>query len=343
MDKDADKKKPVKRGPGRPPSKTAKKDLPKKGIVDAPAHSGNKIEFMYDHPQIFRTIFKLFKKDSFNETRITFEPKYILIESIDNSGSVNRDNYTHCIRIKIACDNKVINHYYCKERFTVNIHPLDVQTMLKKIDKDYSCIYIFLNENRKNTSIDFVFTHPDIKAEEWHKISLIDPQSNILMVDNESSEADKLAAKLSGTPSFDFSIDNYPLSFKLLGKVFKKISTDINSMVDKSQLTIEYRKGLPLKLVYNRMPDNSNCPRSMENLYIFDKPEEKLGLKFSGSDNEFIGVTLRSDILKFISEYIGSKDVGIHCSNERDMIIHGTHDQGIIDIKAMIRSIRVSE
>ena len=53
--------KPVKKGPGRPRKQKAVTQIPRHGVTDTPHHQDDKMELVYDNPEMWKKIFVLLR------------------------------------------------------------------------------------------------------------------------------------------------------------------------------------------------------------------------------------------------------------------------------------------
>ena len=77
--------KSARRGPGRPPSKPAPPALEQRGIVLAPLDANNRLEFVYNDPSVFKSLFTYFKNIKARDIHLRCNPAGLTFFARDHS------------------------------------------------------------------------------------------------------------------------------------------------------------------------------------------------------------------------------------------------------------------
>ena len=67
------------RGPGRPSTRSVPPLLERKGIVNSPKDSNNRLEFVYGDPTVFKSLFTYFKNIKAREIHLSLQSIVIAI------------------------------------------------------------------------------------------------------------------------------------------------------------------------------------------------------------------------------------------------------------------------
>lgn len=220
--KKSTKKKTVKAGPGRPPKSPKVPPKPKLGILDEPDEPAQYAAFLYDTPLVFKKILGFFKLMFVSNIHMIFMKDSILIYC---KGHKQKNT----IRVRIDCSKAT--KYFCKKELEIGLSCKNLELVMNTIDKNCDSILFLSTENNIHKNIEIVLTN-SLKIEERHKIELIGEYS-------KSLDENK------------FQDDDYTIKFKLSGKYFKKMVSDIKSFSEQvsivkdgpnEKLTFEYTK-----------------------------------------------------------------------------------------------------
>lgn len=193
----------VKKKPGRPRKNKPAQPNPKKGIVSTPEDLEHCIEFLYDKPSVFKKLLAFFKLMAVEKLHIVFTTKSIIIYCIDSHNKI----YT---RVEIDCDK--VNHYYCKNEIDIGLMREKVGLIMATIDKNHNSILLLSTVTNFQRNIQVVLKN-NVDIDENYKIELIGDY-------DKSNNEEK------------FIDDDYMLKFKLTGKYFKKMISDIKKFSD---------------------------------------------------------------------------------------------------------------
>jgi hypothetical protein len=229
-----------KKKPGRPRSINKRPSVEKKGIIHFPSSSDNYLEFYYDNPLIFKKILYLFKTLSSDKLNMVFDVDKVYITTI---GHFEKNK----ILITINCNE--INHYYLRDKLEICLTREYLSSIFSNINKSHKTITI-LSKNNTVDSLLYIFLDGDLNIRDEHRIQLTD-FSNISLNIKE------------------FMYNDFEIYFKLPGREFKKMISDIklfsdkvtlfkSSNLDNDVLTIEYT-GRNKQTLSNKYFMNNKC------------------------------------------------------------------------------------
>jgi len=291
-------KTPTRKGPGRPRKNPKKEPIPRKGISKNPQNADSFIEVLYDQPIIMKKIFSFFRSIASNQIQIIFRPKEIIFYAVDHHDKT---------KIRVRVNTEKINHYYCRDVLDVGISTKEMDTILNKVDKEYTSMVILSDIKSAKRSITMVFEN-DIQIDELHQLDLIGTYNKM---ENEE----------------EFIDENYTIKFEFPGKYFKKTIGDIKSL--SSQLSI--------------LQEDNESPIVFEylasNLRIHSKHTVKDGKKIKLISNlpegDSFRVDIRIDYLKPISSSQIADDISILVDENKSFMTIAYIDDKTIEIKTL--------
>ena len=228
----------ARRGPGRPPSKPAPAPLVKKGIVEGPEDSSCSLEFSYDNPGIFKTIFTYFKGTKATEIHMRCDPEKITFFARDHTKK------SRIVAVVRGCE---VNWYYCARPMWIGINGREFEDLFAAIDKSFRTIS-FSCKHEEPDKIVILYKDYDLGKDCMYNMSVSQYEPDAHLYAAEIAELDKDPAKLEAT---------FPLEFTLTLKQFKKTIDDVKKYSDtmtiiklggKNHSDEEY----PLQIVYDR-------------------------------------------------------------------------------------------
>jgi hypothetical protein len=289
---------PKKRPVGRPKmAKNEKKTTHRKGIVYEPQINDHVIELVYDTPTNFKRIFTLFKLMDTRDIRFEFRLKDVKITGVGHL----QQNY-----IELVIDGSKLTQYYCKHNITINLDQKNIEKIIQKIDKSYDSIYIIAKEDSYKKNINIILNDDKQGIREYHKISLIEDMNNI---------EDDIISKLK--------YEDYPLSFTLPSKYFKKVINDISKFTN--DFTIERSKGVLLSFPYDSNAKTLDC----YNLYSND---QLFNIQSSLDENDFLSTTVRIEYIQSMATSLLSEEVTIFVDKEQMMVFKSIIDNGTFEL-----------
>ena len=149
------------RGPGRPPSKPPAPPLEKKGIVDSPKDSNNRLEFVYSDPTVFKSLFTYFKNIKARDIHLRCSPSGLTFFARDHSKTS---------RIVATVAGEHVNWHYCEGEFWLGINRDHIEKMFAAIDKTFFKMTIIQTQDDTN-SIIFIFKDAEIDKECNYKVT----------------------------------------------------------------------------------------------------------------------------------------------------------------------------
>ncbi len=293
------KKRPV----GRPRmSKNENKTIQRQGIVQDPEVSDHVIEFVYDTPINFKRIFNLFKLMDTKDIKIEFKPNSVKISGVGHL----QQNF-----IDLNIDGNKLTQYYCKHNITINLDQKNIEKIIQKIDKSYDSIYIIAKEDSYNKNISIVLNDNKQGIREYHTIYLINDIANI---------DDNIISKLN--------YNQYPLSFTLPSRYFKKVINDISKF--SKDFTIERRKGIILSFPYD-----SNA-KTIDVEHIFNN-EELFNIKCSLNDSDYISTTVRIEYIQSMAASLLSEEINIFVDKQDMMVFKASIDNNTFELLLAVK------
>jgi hypothetical protein len=291
---------PKRRGPGRPPSKPPAPPLEKKGIVDSPKDSNNRLEFVYGDPTVFKSLFTYFKNIKARDIHLRCSPNGLTFFARDHSKTS---------RVVAVVAGEHVNWHYCEGEFWLGINRDHVEKMFASIDKTFFKITIIQTQDDVN-SLTFIFKDAEIDKECNYKVTL-----SAYAPDEDLYEAEK-------TLTAEGLIANFPIEFTLTAKQFKKSISDASNYSD--TITFEKLGAHPLQLTYNK----SNM--MYNEVY---RTADKIRLRSEVADGSTFRCTVKIANVKSLASSMVTDDVRILCREEGDILFRSA-----IDAKALVVS-----
>lgn len=265
------------------PRKTApKQPKPRNGIVLTPSDAQHYIEFLYEKPMMFKKVWQFFKLMAVEKIHLSFRKESIIIYAVDH-------NKTSHIRVKINCD--IVNHYYCEQELDIGIFGKNLELIMGTIDKSYNSILFLSRHDELHSKINIILNN-DSDIEETHKIELIGDY-------DKTTDDDK------------FTDENYTIKFKMGGKYFKKMISDINTL--SSQVSIR-QDAADESLVFEYVKHD----KKIKSLNIV-KNSSSINLRSSLGEDDTFRTSFRIDYVKPISSAVLSDNIEIYADENKDL------------------------
>lgn len=290
------------RGPGRPPNKPILPLIDKKGIVNSPQDPNNRLEFIYNNPLIFKSLFTYFKNIKARDIHIKCTPNDITFFTRDHLKSSK-------IFAIISCNQ--VNWYFCKETFWIRLNRDNVEKIFSSIDKTFFKIIIIQTYDDLNSLL-IIF-----------KDSLLDKECIYKIVLSSYTEDNDLYESENFLDNEDSLIE-----FVLSAKQFKKTIIDANNYSD--IITFEKIGDEPLQLNYIR----SNI--IYNEVY---KSDEKIKLKsIIGPNNTFRAVVKLNNIKSLASSML-TNEIYIYCKPDESILFKSVIDLNTVSINTLTKII----
>ena len=291
---------PKRRGPGRPPSKPPPPPLEKKGIVDSPKESNNRLEFVYGEPVVFKSLFTYFKNIKARDIHLRCSPQGLTFFARDHSKTS---------RIVAVVAGEHVNWHYCEGEYWLGINRDHVEKMFASIDKTFFKLTIIQTQDDTN-SLTFIFKDAEVDKECNYKV----------MLSTYAPDEDLYEAEKTLTP--EGLVANFPIEFTLTAKQFKKSISDASNYSD--TITFEKLGSYPLQLTYTK----SNM--IYNEVY---RTAEKIHLRSAITDSSTFRCTVKIANVKSLASSMVTDDVRILCREEGDILFRSA-----IDAKALVVS-----
>ncbi len=293
----------VKRRVGRPKLiKPPKSTVVRKGIVGEPTIHDHVLEMVYDQPINLKKIFTLFKLMDTRDVRIEFNLSDV---RISGAGHL-KYNF-----INLRINSAELMQYYCGHNMIMVIDQKNLEKVIQKIDKSYSNIHFIAKQDTYMKELYIVLNDDTQGVREYHTISLL--ESSI-------SSDDNVVASLPYM--------NYPLSFVLPSKYFKKVINDISHFGE--DFTVEHRAGIPLAFPYDSNSKTIDVNHIFTNAELFK-------INCSLPDNEFISTTVRIQYIQSLATSLISDKISVFVDRENMMVFRATIDNDIFTLVLAVK------
>ena len=295
----------AKRGPGRPPRRPPPPPLEKKGIVDSPNDADNKMEFAYEEPQVFKSLFTYFKNVKAKEVHVRCAPGGLTFFTRDHEKQS---------RIVAHVDGRHANWYYCDEEFWLGLNRETIEKMFSSIDKSFSKISIVHRQDDSET-LTFILKDLDIEKEANYKfkVSALDDDEELVEAEDEL------------TP--EAMAENFPIEFLLTDKQFKKSVNDIAAYSD--TVTIERHGRLPLQFTYAKVGLTYN------EVY---RSDEKIRLRSEIADGHSFRCTVKVANIKSLAASMVTEDVRLLLREDGDILFRSAIDAKALVVSTLVRT-----
>lgn len=277
------------RGPGRPPSKPPAPSLDKKGVVNLPKDTNNRLEFVYSDPSIFKSLFVYFKNIKAREIHLRCSPTGLTFFARDHSKTS---------RIFATIPGEYINWYYCDGTFWLGINRDNIEKIFSSIDKTFFKIVLIQSYDDIN-SLNIIFKDSEIEKECNYKITLSSYMEDPDLYDSENV----------------LNSEDFLIEFTLTAKQFKKTINDASNYSE--TITFEKISDNPLQLTYAR----SNI--TYNEVY---RSSEKIGLKSNVDTNSTFRATIKLNNIKSLASSMVTDEIRILCRSDEDILFRSVID-----------------
>ncbi len=300
---DANNSTPVKRRVGRPKLiKPTPQTAARKGIVAEPNISDHALEMIYDTPINLKKIFALFKLMDTRDVKMEFRLSGV---RISGAGHL-KHNF-----IDLNIESSKLTQYFCKHNIIMIVDQKNLEKVIQKIDKSYDSIHFIAKQDSYMKELYIVLNDEMQGVKEFHTISLLE---------SSNSGDDNVVSSL---PYME-----YPLSFTLPSKYFKKVIGDISKF--SNDFTIERRPGVPLAFPYD-----SNS-KTIDVNHVFTNPD-LFKISSSLTDTEFISTTVRIAYIQSLATALLSDSINVFVDHENMMVFRTTIDNETFTLLLAVR------
>ena len=275
-----------KRGPGRPPKRQAPPPLAKKGVVEAPDSTENRLELVYGGPMMFKVMFAYFKNLKARDIHIRCAPGGLVFFTRDSS---------RACRIVAKIPGAETNHYYCEDTFWLGLNRESVEKIFASIDRSfYKVTLSFRHDDEEHLTI--LFKDPDLEKECKY-------QTRVTVLDRDE---DLFAAEALTTPE---SLRAFPIALALGAKQFKKTVTDAAHHSDR--IMVEKLARYPLQFTYSKA--------GMMYHEIYLNPA-KIELRSAVPEDGIFRCTLKIADIKSLASAMVTSRIRIFCREDADTL-----------------------
>lgn len=289
------------RGPGRPKKPIVRKQIEKVGIVSRPSNYLREeddpqavyvLEMVYDHPPMFKQIFKLLKVMDVESMRMKFDKRRVCMYAASHE---NKN------KIYVEILGERLNRYYVEEPIEFSCDPNRIFDKIMNPSKDHASLSFTIPRDSKDSSV---------------IVTLFNDQMDEDSVDY--IDIDKVEA-------FNWDIhesldkeEYYPIRFTLPSKYFKKKMVDISKSCE--ILRIEKNGSEPLRFSYNHQDKRGRHDT------IF-KDGGKINLVSHLEEDEIFSTSVYLENIKTLSSALIADEIHISASREHDLIFTAYLDQ----------------
>ncbi len=281
-----------KRGPGRPPKKQPAPPLRKDGVVEVPSDPEHRMEFVYEDPMVFKSLFTYFKNLRARDIHLRCTRQGLTFFTRDN---------TRTCRIVADLPGGSMNYYYCDDAFWIGLNRDAVEKVFASIDKSFFKITLLYYHDDPD-SLSIVFKDPEIEKECHYKVGV-----SVLDDDEELFAVEPL--------TFPPALAAYPLELTLSAKQFKKTITDANHYSE--TITAEKLGTHPFQFTYTRV--------GVVYYEVYRSPE-KIGLRSDVPEGGIFRITMKIANIRSLAAAMVTDAVKIYCREDADVIFKSEID-----------------
>lgn len=282
----------IKRGPGRPPKKRPPPRVDKYGIAENPDSPHHRLEFVYEDPMMFKSLFTYFKNLKARDIHIRCTPAGITFFTRDQS---------RISRIVAHIPGKEVNHYYCDDTFWLGMNRDKIEKLFSSIDKSFYKITILYRYDEEEF-LTFVFRDHEIDKECNYKITVSLPEEDAELIEVEKNATDG-------------AIQKFPIEWELSSKQFKKTFNDASNYAD--TITVEKLGETPLQLTYSH--------RDIVYYEVY-RSTPKIKLRSTIEKNQTFRCTVKVANVKCLAAAMVTETVRIMCREDDDILFRSEID-----------------
>ena len=275
-----------KRGPGRPPKHRPPPPLRKDGIVEIPSDDENRLEFVYDDPMMFKSMFTYFKNLKARDIHVRCTPRDITFFTRDS---------TRTCRIIAKLPGAQMNHYYCDGTFWLGLNRDSVEKIFACIDKSFYKITLFYRHDDTEHLV-VRFKDPELEKDCNYKTRV-----SVLDLDEDLVAAETMTVA-------DW-LKSFPIEFTLSAKQFKKTVTDASHHSD--TITAEKLGAHPFQFTYSKA--------GMVYHETYRNPA-KICLRSTVPDDGIFRCTIKLAHIKSLACAMVTSQIRIFCREDADIL-----------------------
>lgn len=285
--------------PGRPRNKPSKEPIPVKGIIDEPVHKNATFELYYANPSVFKKCLSFFITQAPTSLRCIFKPDSINLLGWDSQRTS---------KIQVSIIPEKLNSYYCSETIEFGISPTYLQSVIKKIDKNYDSIWWYGLTN----------TDGKVYFDLW--CDTYGVRDNNIVICSETYDKD--------IEPDEFIYKNYKLSFGFDGKYFNKLLKDVRNIGN--ILTIRQNGyDAPMKFTYH----NENGRHVIEDVF---EQKEKIKFECNLQTQEIFSCSVPiNNWFSVANATLPENSVIIKVDNDRPILTFMEADKGTIELRVL--------
>ena len=289
-----------KRRPGRPPSLPPPPPMERRGVVDAPANSRNRFEFVYERPGVFRELFTHLKNARAREVFLRLDPQGLAFFARDHGRTS---------RIVALIPGAQVNWHYCEGTFVLGLKRETAELAFAPIDKTHSRVTLAQSHDDLGR-LTITLHNAEVDTDRTYMVALaIFPPDPELFAAERDLTPESLAAL-------------YPVQFTLTARYFKKLVGDAATVC--AALTLEKLGRHPLQYTY--------ASSSVQVGEVFNS-RDMIDMRSSVGDDAIFRVRVGLANLKALAAAMVTDNVRVLCREDDDLLV-----RSVIDSKALVVS-----
>ena len=280
--------------------------MERRGIVDAASDARNQLEFVYEAPKEFKSLFAFFKALKTRDVHLRCNPSGLTFFARDQS---------HTTRTVATVPGAKVNWYYCEAELWLGLSMERAESVFATIDLMFSKI-VFEYTNEDPTVLKITFKDADLdKTCEYKLITSAFPP------DLELFEAEAEMNPPAGLTSA------FPIEFTLGATQFKKTVTDADRFSD--TITVMKHSGHHLSLTY-----------ALADLVYTEEyaSDRRIQLRADVPTGATFRATIKVSNVKTLAASMVADAVRVFCREDGDFLFRSAIDDRAIVVNTLIRS-----
>lgn len=223
--------KPVKKGPGRPRKQKPVTKVPKHGVTKEPHDPNDRMELVYDNPDMMKKIFNAFKQMKVGSITMYFGKENLVMTAQDVDSEKEKDVKN---RVYVIVYGAKQNRYYCDEPFAITLGYEDIERYLRELSKEHTLISFVSRKLDWQSKLRMLFRYEgSITNTERHDLDVREVSKDNV---KEKSAFKALGEKLAQE-------NDYNISMLLAAKYFKQKITHASAMTEQLRILKDGEKG----------------------------------------------------------------------------------------------------
>ena len=287
----------------RAASKPPAPALEKRGVVDSPLDSNNRLEFVYGDPSVFKSLFTYFKNIKARDVHLRCRPDGLTFFA---------RNHTKTSRVVATVAGEHVNWHYCEGEFWLGLNCEKVEKMFAAIDRTFFKITLVQTHDDPNSLL-CIFKDAELSKDDIYKLTL----------SAYSRDEELYEAEASLTPA---ALAAFPVEFTLTAKQFKKVIGDASNYSE--TVTFEKVGTNPLQLTY------AKADMTYSGVFHSDL---KIRLNSRVPDGTTFRATVKIANVKSLATSMVTDDVRVLCREDADLLFRSAIDAKTLVVSTLTR------